>query len=142
MDSVPPPPHRTDSGFIRLDMSTPGAIGSHPTPQAGDSDHANLGNTFLDPQDKFWSLYLADAEKYDKVRIESWQGDTDCILIFVRLLCLFCAVTPVFMMIVIDWSILCYCGDIPRRQLQHALAGPKRANRRSPYHSDCSEYER
>ncbi|VDC04517.1 unnamed protein product [Peniophora sp. CBMAI 1063] len=44
-----------------------------------------LGNTFIDPQDKFWSLYLSDAEKYDQYRMESWKGDTDGILIFTGL---------------------------------------------------------
>ncbi|VDB85639.1 unnamed protein product [Peniophora sp. CBMAI 1063] len=44
-----------------------------------------MGHTFIDSQDKFWSLYLADAEKYDKHRMESWKGDTDGILIFTGL---------------------------------------------------------
>ncbi|KZV70904.1 hypothetical protein PENSPDRAFT_578613, partial [Peniophora sp. CONT] len=60
-------------------------MGSPPAPRAGETDHANLGNTFIDPQDKFWSLYLSDAEKYDKLRIESWKGDTEGILIFTGL---------------------------------------------------------
>lgn len=43
-----------------------------------------LANTFLQPDDKFWSLYLKDAHAYDKVRMERWKGDADGILIFVR----------------------------------------------------------
>lgn len=86
MDTAPPQPHRVESGFILVDMSTPIATGSQPLPHAGEHDHATLGNTFIDPQDKFWSMYLSDAEKYDKFRIESWKGDTEGILIFVRAL--------------------------------------------------------
>ncbi|VDB85470.1 unnamed protein product [Peniophora sp. CBMAI 1063] len=41
--------------------------------------------TFLDPNDRFWSLYIADAEKHDKIRLERWKGDTDGILIFTGL---------------------------------------------------------
>jgi hypothetical protein len=40
--------------------------------------------TFVDPKDKFWSLYLEGAEAEDKARVENWKGDTDGILIFVR----------------------------------------------------------
>ena len=36
------------------------------------------------PADKFWSTYLEDAEKQDHALAESWKGDTDGILIFVR----------------------------------------------------------
>ncbi|KZV74684.1 hypothetical protein PENSPDRAFT_551410, partial [Peniophora sp. CONT] len=30
-----------------------------------------------------WSLYMDDAEKHDKIRLERWKGDTDGILIFI-----------------------------------------------------------
>ncbi|KZV66109.1 hypothetical protein PENSPDRAFT_551550, partial [Peniophora sp. CONT] len=34
---------------------------------------------------KLWSLYLNDAEKRDKERVEHWKGSTDGILIFTGL---------------------------------------------------------
>ncbi|KZV73031.1 hypothetical protein PENSPDRAFT_750502 [Peniophora sp. CONT] len=40
---------------------------------------------FTDPQDKFWSLFISDAEKHDRNRLERWKGDTDAILIFTGL---------------------------------------------------------
>jgi hypothetical protein len=42
-------------------------------------------NTFIDKEDKFWSLYLSYADKHDKARTDSWKGDMEGILIFVRL---------------------------------------------------------
>jgi hypothetical protein len=41
-------------------------------------------NDFANPRDKFWSIYLRGAEEEDKGRVESWKGDMDGILIFVR----------------------------------------------------------
>lgn len=41
---------------------------------------------FYDAARKFWSLYVLKAEKVDKELVESWKGDTDGILIFVRVL--------------------------------------------------------
>ncbi|KAI0031452.1 hypothetical protein K488DRAFT_9727, partial [Vararia minispora EC-137] len=38
-----------------------------------------------EPADKFWNLYLRNAEEEDKVNIENWKGDTDGILIFTGL---------------------------------------------------------
>ncbi|KAI0069180.1 hypothetical protein BV25DRAFT_1788559, partial [Artomyces pyxidatus] len=34
---------------------------------------------------KIWSIYLSESEKYDKVLVENWKGDTDGILIFTGL---------------------------------------------------------
>lgn len=31
-----------------------------------------------------WSVYIREAERYDKGLVESWKGDMDGILIFVR----------------------------------------------------------
>ncbi|KAJ7672121.1 hypothetical protein B0H17DRAFT_1208782 [Mycena rosella] len=33
---------------------------------------------------KIWSVYISEAEKYDKALVESWRGDMDGMLIFVR----------------------------------------------------------
>ncbi|KZV72680.1 hypothetical protein PENSPDRAFT_604161, partial [Peniophora sp. CONT] len=41
--------------------------------------------SYLNPSDKFWNLYIADAEKHDKIRLERWKGDTDGTLIFTGL---------------------------------------------------------
>jgi len=40
---------------------------------------------YTDRLDRFWDLYLSHADKSDKTLMESWKGDTDGILIFVRL---------------------------------------------------------
>jgi hypothetical protein len=39
---------------------------------------------YSDPIDRFWNLYLIDADKTDKTLTDGWKGDTDGILIFVR----------------------------------------------------------
>ncbi|KAI0033048.1 hypothetical protein K488DRAFT_85278 [Vararia minispora EC-137] len=41
--------------------------------------------TFVNPEDKFWAMYLAESDKFDEVRMQSWKGDTDGILIFTGL---------------------------------------------------------
>ncbi|VDC02264.1 unnamed protein product [Peniophora sp. CBMAI 1063] len=38
----------------------------------------------LDPLNRFWSLYLKQADMKDRERSERWKGDTEGILIFVR----------------------------------------------------------
>jgi hypothetical protein len=43
------------------------------------SDEGNYG----DPSDKIFSVYLAQADKFDKEQSESWKGDTEGILVFV-----------------------------------------------------------
>jgi hypothetical protein len=40
---------------------------------------------FINPEDRLWNLYLSEAEKEDKVLTENIKGDTDGILIFVRI---------------------------------------------------------
>jgi hypothetical protein len=45
---------------------------------------APSGDQFNAPEDRFWNLYLTQAEKVDKKLTESWKGDADGILIFVR----------------------------------------------------------
>ncbi|KAI0030837.1 hypothetical protein K488DRAFT_53340, partial [Vararia minispora EC-137] len=48
---------------------------------------------FVDPRDKFWSLYLEHAEEEVKVDVERWRGDMNGVLIFV---CLFAATVSTF----------------------------------------------
>jgi hypothetical protein len=38
---------------------------------------------YSDPDDRFWHLYLSDADKLDKKMANNLKGDTDGILIFV-----------------------------------------------------------
>lgn len=38
---------------------------------------------FGHPSDKIWSVYLSQAEKYDKALVETWKSDMAGILIFV-----------------------------------------------------------
>jgi len=42
------------------------------------------GDNYDDPSSKLWSVYVSEALQYDKALIESWKGDMDGILIFVR----------------------------------------------------------
>lgn len=34
---------------------------------------------------KFWSVYVEEAESYDKAQVETWKDDMEGIIIFVRL---------------------------------------------------------
>jgi len=45
--------------------------------------HPVEGN-YGDPSDRLFSIYLAQAGKFDKEQSESWKGDTEGILVFVR----------------------------------------------------------
>lgn len=38
-----------------------------------------------DPSAKIWSAYITEAEKYDRILVQSWKSDMDSILIFVRI---------------------------------------------------------
>jgi hypothetical protein len=47
--------------------------------------HSNTADgNYGDPSDKLFSVYLAQADKFDKEQSESWKGDTEGILVFVR----------------------------------------------------------
>jgi hypothetical protein len=35
---------------------------------------------------KLWSVYVGEAEKYDRALVESWKSDMEGMLIFVRML--------------------------------------------------------
>jgi hypothetical protein len=52
-------------------------VGVHPTQTAS-------AQQYSDPLDRFWHLYLVDADKQDQKLADRWKGDTDGILIFVR----------------------------------------------------------
>ena len=38
-----------------------------------------------DTSGKVWSVYLSEAERQDRALAENWKGDTEGILIFVRI---------------------------------------------------------
>jgi DNA-binding IclR family transcriptional regulator len=38
-----------------------------------------------DTSGKVWSVYLSEAERQDRALAENWKGDTEGILIFVRM---------------------------------------------------------
>jgi hypothetical protein len=42
-----------------------------------------VDGNYGDPSDKLFSIYLAQADKFDKEQSESWKGDTEGILVFV-----------------------------------------------------------
>jgi hypothetical protein len=46
--------------------------------------HPNVAEgNYGDPSDRLFSVYLAQADKFDKEQSESWKGDTEGILVFV-----------------------------------------------------------
>ena len=48
-------------------------------------DRLNIAEgNYGDSSDKLFSVYLSQAEKFDKESSESWKGDTEGILVFVR----------------------------------------------------------
>lgn len=48
-----------------------------------DSDSKPIRD-YNDPSGKIWSIYAKEAKKFDDALVESWKGDMDGILIFVR----------------------------------------------------------
>ena len=42
-----------------------------------------VDGNYGDPSDRLFSVYLAQADKFDKEQSESWKGDTEGILVFV-----------------------------------------------------------
>lgn len=60
----------------------PSTVPETDTPAA--SAHPNIVDVnHGDPSDKLFSVYLAQADKFDKEQSESWKGDTEGILVFV-----------------------------------------------------------
>ncbi|TDL22526.1 hypothetical protein BD410DRAFT_788338 [Rickenella mellea] len=53
--------------------------------EKGDIREGRSDKGYDDPSDKMWSLYVAEAEKFDKALVESWKGDMEGILIFAGL---------------------------------------------------------
>ncbi|KAN0137306.1 hypothetical protein V8E53_004751 [Lactarius tabidus] len=56
-----------------------------PAPQTANNSEVQQDENLGDPSDGLWSLYLTEAEKQDKVVIESWKGDTEGIIVFTGL---------------------------------------------------------
>ncbi|KAI0031167.1 hypothetical protein K488DRAFT_71604 [Vararia minispora EC-137] len=56
-----------------------------PHPSQGVAGAAPPYTQYSDPLDRFWSLYLIDADKQDAKLVERWKGASDGILIFTGL---------------------------------------------------------
>ncbi|KAN0137323.1 hypothetical protein V8E53_004768 [Lactarius tabidus] len=56
-----------------------------PAPQTANNSEVQQDENHGDSSDGLWSLYLTEAEKQDKVVIESWKGDTEGIIVFTGL---------------------------------------------------------
>ncbi|KAJ7452958.1 hypothetical protein B0H11DRAFT_2326724, partial [Mycena galericulata] len=57
----------------------------HPRPQQNVSTNEKLSPLHAQTEDasaKFWSVYIAEAERYDSALVESWKADMEGILIF------------------------------------------------------------
>ncbi len=50
---------------------------------AGVADSNIAEGNYGDPSDKLFSVYLAQADQFDKEQSEGWKGDTEGILVFV-----------------------------------------------------------
>jgi hypothetical protein len=64
-----------------------------------------------DTSGKVWSVYLSEAERQDRALAENWKGDTEGILIFVRVL----SDLPLLKALTLstqDWSLCCYRGGV------------------------------
>jgi hypothetical protein len=63
---------------------------------------------------KLWSIYVREAERYDKGVVESWKDDMEGMLIFVR-------VGHLQLMVFADnssvWPLLCESNRFPDRKL-------------------------
>ena len=73
------------SGLQRGQLQPPQPPPSPPPPHPLDTDvpaHSNVAN-YGDSSDKLFSVYLSQADKFDKEQSESWKGDTEGILVFV-----------------------------------------------------------
>ncbi|KAI0313981.1 hypothetical protein OF83DRAFT_1285860 [Amylostereum chailletii] len=77
---------RRSSISLVLLQGRPFVIASaYPTMNAGQPWYRSDGTqekVYNDPVDRFWALYLADADKKDTEMTDSMKGDTDGILIF------------------------------------------------------------
>ncbi len=63
-------------------MPPPTVQETDPSPNFAHS-HIAEGN-YGDPSDRLFSVYLTQADRFDKEQSESWRGDTEGILVFVR----------------------------------------------------------
>ena len=52
-------------------------------------------SNYDNPEDKLWSVYVAEAAEYDNALVENWKTDMDAILIFVRIICKVFSSNPV-----------------------------------------------
>ena len=68
-----------DDGF-GSGLTTDQVIGDLHRRDTGPLGQAQYG----DPSAKIWGLYLSLAEKFDKEHGDSWAGNTDGVLVFVR----------------------------------------------------------
>jgi hypothetical protein len=92
---IPVPPSTTIEGNERL----PGG----PIVPNDNHDTHHDAEDYDERAAKFWSVYVEEAESYDKAQVETWKDDMEGIIIFVRLpvssLCLPCGLpcdsTPV-----------------------------------------------
>ena len=67
----------------RLPYSPPlSAVPTTDAPAGVAHPNSAEGN-YGDPSDQLFSVYLAQADKFDKEQSESWKGDTEGILVFV-----------------------------------------------------------
>lgn len=68
-------------------------------------------------------MYLTEAEKQDKEVTESWKGDTDGILVFVRLtLHLLCIFSLIFKSHIKDWTVLRHRRCLHHRKLSEPIS--------------------
>lgn len=79
--------HHAKPQLQSLPSRLPSPLPPLPAPESDASigvAHPNVADgNYGDPSDRLFSVYLAQADKFDKEQSESWKGDTEGILVFV-----------------------------------------------------------
>lgn len=74
---------------------------------AGTAHSHGQTSNYDDPSSTIWSVYVSEADVYDKTLVEGWTADMDGILIFVRNYVFFAIKPSTYFLSV--WSFLCQC---------------------------------
>lgn len=119
----PPPPPSPPPPFT---LATDVPAGHTPS----DLAEGNYG----DSSDKLFSVYLSQAEKFDKEEAESWKGDTEGILVFVRFVVepSLAILADRFAPSLADWPFLCHGRRVHYRKLQAATSRLEQYDRFAP----------
>jgi len=77
---------------------------------------------YVDSSAQLWAIVFNEGEKYDRTLVESWKGDMDGILIFVRFI-VHSASHNMIERLFSDWPFLCNRRGIHHRWIQISFKG-------------------